>query len=1151
MSYNLLLIDPRVIEPDYLINSLDNNTKYIKLDSMIYNSENILNQIRELGKNDYVNVGLVKINDGKFFDIIVDSYQYFQNKIVELKNFLNILENEFKTTNFDIISCNSYNNYWTELFNKFNDGLSIKIRSSVDITGYGGNWILESHNIELIGLYFTENIKNYPYSLDITDTLHYIDANKKAWLWGSNSNSVAGRQNYLNGIYTKFIRNIVPDNYKVKQISMGSNSLCVIATDNNGLNGKCYHTFLNFLGDKMINNGKFMWSEIVFDPSRSLVPDFTNDTNCGITWVAMTNGELWSFGAHNGSTMLGLGNITGHSNLENGSGNTPQLVPLSMIPTGLKPVSIISIIGTYVDAAVVLPSSIAVLFKDNNGQNAKIFGCGDNDSGSLGLGHSNQVWSLTEIPIPEGKTPNKIFGGYQALFVLMTDNTLYASGYNGGNTASNNTNRNLNGQNMTVNTLSLVTIPNLPPTKYPVSVSCGETFTMVLMNDGSIYRVGHWNDKVGTGNTLSPADEGKWLQVSIPIGKIPDKLVSNSNTAFVKMTDKTLWYTGIQVIEDTSASNILTQVTLPDNTSIKHIYGSTGINIAFMDDNSFNTTYITGYLQQSVYGTMVSVGYGSNFSPTPYKFIFPNFQNVKQISSGNNHTMAIMDDINGTVYGFGNNFNGQLGLGHNNSDNPYIPKLVPLPSGKKPIKVSCGIDYSIILMSDGTVYGCGSNGVGQLGTGNTTNYNVLTPMNLLAQLENGSIVTDIQCSGSTTVIMTNDTECSIWTCGDGTIGHLGNNSIQQINNTLQKMQFPSGKTAKLFTVSNIFTVVAFTDNTIYATGRSVYAGIASNNVSQNDIIPYLLDVNISMLPDNSSIKQMASGQAHLLILLNDLSGSCYSCGSNLQGQLALGHNNGISILTKITNIPEGKIIEKIYASGLNSIVKFKGDNLVYVSGDNTFGQLGHGIMQGTEPNNSNILQKVSFNYINYYENQYYDSFWTSPISNICFPKGTPINTDQGIIDIDKIDKSCHTINNSQIKHITKTISPDNYLICIEKNALGKNIPSKRTIISKNHKILYKNNMISSKYLLDIINNTKLIYKIDYDGSPLYNILLNKHDKVKVNNLICETLDPKNGIAKLYNDIDKLTTNEIEKINLFNQYNKYVVKQQIFTTKKNV
>ena len=53
-----------------------------------------------------------------------------------------------------------------------------------------------------------------------------------------------------------------------------------------------------------------------------------------------------------------------------------------------------------------------------------------------------------------------------------------------------------------------------------------------------------------------------------------------------------------------------------------------------------------------------------------------------------------------------------------------------------------------------------------------------------------------------------------------------------------------------------------------------------------------------------------------------------------------------------------------------------------------------------------------------------------PISNICFPAKTPITTNQGLIDIDKINPEIHTIRNKKIVAVTKTVTQDNYLVII-------------------------------------------------------------------------------------------------------------------------
>jgi len=45
--------------------------------------------------------------------------------------------------------------------------------------------------------------------------------------------------------------------------------------------------------------------------------------------------------------------------------------------------------------------------------------------------------------------------------------------------------------------------------------------------------------------------------------------------------------------------------------------------------------------------------------------------------------------------------------------------------------------------------------------------------------------------------------------------------------------------------------------------------------------------------------------------------------------------------------------------------------------------------------------------------------------------------------------------------------------------------------------------------------TPLVHEIPYDGEPLYNILMKNHSTVRVNHLICETLDPTSILGQLY------------------------------------
>jgi len=136
-----------------------------------------------------------------------------------------------------------------------------------------------------------------------------------------------------------------------------------------------------------------------------------------------------------------------------------------------------------------------------------------------------------------------------------------------------------------------------------------------------------------------------------------------------------------------------------------------------------------------------------------------------------------------------------------------------------------------------------------------------------------------------------------------------------------------------------------------------------------------------------------------------------------------------------------------------------------------------------------------------------------PISNICFIKGTPIETDSGVINIEDIDTKIDKINGKNIIAITKTINSDKALICFEKDSIHKNYPNKKTIVSKNHKIYYQGKMIEAYKFLNLFKN---VHKIKYNGEILYNILMETHEIIIVNNMYVETLHPNNLIAKLYN-----------------------------------
>lgn len=125
----------------------------------------------------------------------------------------------------------------------------------------------------------------------------------------------------------------------------------------------------------------------------------------------------------------------------------------------------------------------------------------------------------------------------------------------------------------------------------------------------------------------------------------------------------------------------------------------------------------------------------------------PDGRTVTSIDTAQVHSAAVLDD--GSVYGWGNNFNGQLGLGN------WTTSLVPThmtrtgPGGLVVEQVALGYYNSLVRTADGTVHATGYGFYGQNGTGvdgAMANTRSLTPVSTAGVLD-GARVVDIAAEG--------------------------------------------------------------------------------------------------------------------------------------------------------------------------------------------------------------------------------------------------------------------------------------------------------------------------------------------------------------------------------------------------------------------
>lgn len=193
---------------------------------------------------------------------------------------------------------------------------------------------------------------------------------------------------------------------------------------------------------------------------------------------------------------------------------------------------------------------------------------------------------------------------------------------------------------------------------------------------------------------------------------------------------------------------------------------------------------------------------------------------VTQIAAGGSHSLAI--DSSNQVWGWGYNAFGQVGDG--TTLNTSTPK--PIPGFSVQVGVTTGTpavvaggSHSVVLKSDGTVWGWGYNGLGQLGADKTLFPSIPAPR----QVPISGTVTAIAAGLDHTLALLADG--TVWAWGFNGLGQLGNNTIVD-NSTPAQVQILTGATLTPLTgITRIFAVghhnlAVKNDGTVWAWGNN-------------------------------------------------------------------------------------------------------------------------------------------------------------------------------------------------------------------------------------------------------------------------------------------------------------------------------------------
>ena len=166
----------------------------------------------------------------------------------------------------------------------------------------------------------------------------------------------------------------------------------------------------------------------------------------------------------------------------------------------------------------------------------------------------------------------------------------------------------------------------------------------------------------------------------------------------------------------------------------------------------------------------------------------PNLTNVTGIAAGGSHSLFLVNGntSSATIWSCGYNFAGQLGDGTTTTQNHGVVQVV-FPTGvisasRYPKQIAAGLDHSLALMNDGTVWSWGSNFFGQLG--NLAALGGITPepqpqQVLVSALNPLSNVTKIVAIGNSNLAL--DSNGELWAWGENSFGQLGQGGLDTTN----------------------------------------------------------------------------------------------------------------------------------------------------------------------------------------------------------------------------------------------------------------------------------------------------------------------------------------------------------------------------------